>query len=168
MRRPATARCAATSWPTAASRRRSGSVPVVMRARRAGCGRDRTEAFSCQHRGACSSCGGRRVSETAARQLDRVVRVVPHRQRVLSLRWALRPTVARGPALPNAVSRVFIGEVRAWLRVDGWRSQAARSASKPCRRVLAANLRGPRPPPDLRHRARRRRDRRLASVTLRP
>ncbi|MDO9022940.1 MAG: transposase zinc-binding domain-containing protein [Deltaproteobacteria bacterium] len=43
-----------------------------MRARCAGCGHDRLVAFSCKHRGVCSSCGGRRMSETAARQCDRV------------------------------------------------------------------------------------------------
>ncbi len=43
-----------------------------MRARCGGCGHDRLVAFSCKHRGVCSNCGGRRMSETAARQCDRV------------------------------------------------------------------------------------------------
>jgi hypothetical protein len=87
-----------------------------MRARCAGCGHDRLVAFSCKHRGVCSSCGGRRMSETAARQRDRVLPAVPYRQWVLSLPWELRLPVARDPALLNAVSRVFFEEVRAWLR----------------------------------------------------
>jgi hypothetical protein len=56
------------------------------------------------------------MSETAARQCDRVLPVVPYRQWVLSLPWALRLPVARDLALLNAVSRVFFEEVRAWLR----------------------------------------------------
>jgi hypothetical protein len=87
-----------------------------MRARCAGCGHDRLVAFSCKHRGVCSSCGGRRMSETAARQCDRVLPAVPYRQWVLSLPWELRLPVARDPALLNAVSRVFFEEVRGWLR----------------------------------------------------
>ena len=87
-----------------------------MRARCPGCGHDRLVAFSCKHRGVCSSCGGRRMSETAARQCDRVLPAVPYRQWVLSLPWELRMPVARDTALLNAVSRVFFEEVRAWLR----------------------------------------------------
>nr|MBK7063943.1 transposase zinc-binding domain-containing protein [Deltaproteobacteria bacterium] len=87
-----------------------------MRARCRGCGHDRLVAFSCKHRGVCSSCGGRRMSETAARQCDRVLPAVPYRQWVLSLPWELRMPVARDPALLNAVSRVFFEEVREWLR----------------------------------------------------
>ena len=87
-----------------------------MRARCPGCGHDRLVAFSCKHRGVCSSCGGRRMSETAARQCDRVLPAVPYRQWVLSLPWELRLPVARDPALLNAVSRVFFEEVREWLR----------------------------------------------------
>ena len=101
-----------------------------LRARCAGCGHDRLVAFSCKHRGVCSSCGGRRMSETAARQCDRVLPAVPYRQWVLSLPWALRLPVARDPALLNAVSRVFFEEVRGWLRatagtVAGARIEAA-------------------------------------------
>jgi len=87
-----------------------------MRARCPGCGHDRLVAFSCKHRGVCSSCGGRRMSDTAARQCDRVLPVVPYRQWVLSLPWELRMPVARDTTLLNAVSRVFFEEVREWLR----------------------------------------------------
>ncbi len=101
-----------------------------MRARCAGCGHDRLVAFSCKRRGVCSSCGGRRMSETAARRCDRVLPAAPYRQWVLSLPWELRLPVARDPALLNAVSRVFFEEVRAWLRasagaVPGVRVEAA-------------------------------------------
>nr|MBK7070552.1 transposase [Deltaproteobacteria bacterium] len=103
-----------------------------MRARCPGCGHDRLVAFSCKHRGVCSSCGGRRMSETAARQCDRVLPAVPYRQWVLSLPWELRMPVARDTALLNAVSRVFFEEVREWLR------QAAAGTPTGARREGAA------------------------------
>jgi len=37
------------------------------------CGRDRFVAFSCKGRGFCPSCGGRRMADTAAHLVDRVV-----------------------------------------------------------------------------------------------
>jgi len=53
-----------------------------VRVRCTGCGHDRLVAFSCKGRGFCPSCGGRRMSDTAAfesRQLDShlVDRVLP-------------------------------------------------------------------------------------------
>lgn len=44
------------------------------------CRRDRVVAFSCKRRGVCSSCAGRRMSETAAKLVDAVVPEVPVRQ----------------------------------------------------------------------------------------
>ena len=55
------------------------------RARCAGCGHDMFVAFSCKLRGVCPSCGGRRMSETAAHVVDRVLPSVPVRQWVLSV-----------------------------------------------------------------------------------
>jgi len=52
------------------------------------------------------------MSETAARQSDRVLPVAPYRQWVLALPWELRLPVAPDPALLNAVSRVFFEELR--------------------------------------------------------
>jgi hypothetical protein len=54
------------------------------------CGLDRVVAFSCKGRGFCPSCGGRRMADTAARLVDRVLPEVPLRQWVLSLPFALR------------------------------------------------------------------------------
>ena len=92
-----------------------------MRARCPTCGHDRLVAFSCKHRGVCSSCGGRRMSETAAKLVDRVIPAVPARQWVLSLPWSLRLPVARDASLLNLVARVFFEEIRRWLRsAAGW------------------------------------------------
>ena len=86
------------------------------RARCAGCGADKLVAFSCKKRGVCPSCGGRRMSETAAELVTRVVPEVPVRQWVLSLPWALRLPVARDSALLTKVARIFFEAVREHLR----------------------------------------------------
>jgi len=49
------------------------------------CGRDRVVAFSCNRRGVCASCGGRRMAETTAHLVDGVLPEVATRQWVLSL-----------------------------------------------------------------------------------
>src|SRR5436309_14092999 len=54
------------------------------------CGHDRLVAFSCKRRGFCPSCGGRRMADTAAHLVERVLPVVPVRQWVLTLPYPLR------------------------------------------------------------------------------
>jgi len=44
------------------------------------CGHDRLVAFSCKRRGFCPSCGGRRMADTAAHLVDRVLPEVPVQQ----------------------------------------------------------------------------------------
>jgi hypothetical protein len=63
------------------------------------CGRDALVAFSCKGRGFCPSCGGRRMSDTAAHLADRVLPVVPVRQWVLSFPWRERFLLAYDPEL---------------------------------------------------------------------
>jgi hypothetical protein len=86
------------------------------RARCPDCGRDKLVAFSCKKRGVCPSCGGRRMSETAAELVTRVVPEVPVRQWVLSLPWALRLPVARDSTLLTKVARIFFEAIRDHLR----------------------------------------------------
>jgi hypothetical protein len=50
------------------------------RLRCAGCGHEKLVALSCKRRGICRSCGVRRVAETAAWLVDRVIPRVPVRQ----------------------------------------------------------------------------------------
>ena len=80
------------------------------------CGHDRAVPFSCKGRGCCSSCGGRRMSETAARLVDRVLPRVPIRQWVLSLPRPLRYRLAYNADLCSAVLGVFLRAVFGWLR----------------------------------------------------
>ena len=58
------------------------------------CGQDRVVAFSCKGRSVCSSCCGRRMSDTAAHLVDRVFPEIPVRQWVLSFPFALRYRLA--------------------------------------------------------------------------
>ena len=80
------------------------------------CGLDRVVAFSCKGSGFCPSCGGRRMADTAAHLVDRVLPEVPFRQWVLSLPFALRYRLAYDAALTSAVPGVFVRTVFASLR----------------------------------------------------
>src|SRR5207249_5297558 len=77
---------------------------------------DRLLLFSCKGRVWCPSCGGRRMADTAAHPADRVFPIVPVRQWVLSLPFALRYRMAYDARLTSDVLNVFIralfGELR--------------------------------------------------------
>jgi hypothetical protein len=87
-----------------------------VRVRCEACGHDRLVAFSCKGRGFCPSCGGRRMADTAAHLVDRVLPEVPVRQWVLSLPFALRYRLAYDVRLASAVLAVFVRTVFASLR----------------------------------------------------
>jgi hypothetical protein len=87
-----------------------------VRVRCGACGHDRLVAFSCKGRGFCPSCVGRRMSDTAAHLVDRVLPEAPVRQWVLSLPHALRYRLAYDAALSSAVLGLFIRTVFAALR----------------------------------------------------
>jgi hypothetical protein len=80
------------------------------------CGHDRLVAFSCKGRGFCPSCGGRRMADTAAHLVDRVIPEVPVRQWVLTVPFALRYRMAYDASLTTAVLREFVRAVFASLR----------------------------------------------------
>jgi hypothetical protein len=80
------------------------------------CGLDRVVAFSCKGRGFCPSCGGRRMADTAAHLVDRVLPEVPVRQWVLSLPFALRYRLAYDARLTRAVLGIFVRTVFGSLR----------------------------------------------------
>ena len=79
------------------------------------CKKDSVVAFSCKGRGFCPSCGTRRMGDTAAWLVDRVLPAVPVRQWVLSLTQSQQCTRAknaaasrsqnRGTTRPNAATR---------------------------------------------------------------
>jgi hypothetical protein len=80
------------------------------------CGVARAVAWSCQRRGFCPSCIGRRMSDFAARAVTCVFPRVPIRQWVLTVPHALRARMAFDPALVTVVLRELIAAVSAWLR----------------------------------------------------
>ena len=80
------------------------------------CGHDRLVPFSCRRRGWCPSCGGRRMAETAAHLVDHVFPMVPVRQWVLSIPFALRYRLAYDSGLLSDTLNIFIRVVFGELR----------------------------------------------------
>jgi hypothetical protein len=82
------------------------------------CGFERLLAFSCKRRGLCPSCEARRMSDTAAHWVDRVLPPgLRYRQWVLSLPVPIRLLLARDNALRSAALRVFVRRIFAlWRR----------------------------------------------------
>jgi len=83
------------------------------------CGHDRLVPFSCKGRGFCPSCGGRRMADTAAHLVDRVLPEAPVRQWVLSLPFTLRYRMGYDARLTGEVLRLFLRAVFASLRRRG-------------------------------------------------
>lgn len=75
------------------------------------CGYDRLVGFSCKGRGFCPSCGGRRMADTAAQLVERVLPEVPIRQWVLTLSYPLRYRCAWNAKLTSEVLRCFLRSV---------------------------------------------------------
>jgi hypothetical protein len=92
------------------------------------CGKDRVVPFSCKGRSLCSSCCGRRMADTAAHLVDRVLPEVPIRQWVLSLPYALRYRLAYDSVLVRDVLRIFIQTVFSSLRRRAKKQHGIRKA----------------------------------------
>jgi hypothetical protein len=75
-----------------------------------------TRETLCKGRAFCPSCGGRRMADTAAHLVDRVLPEVPVRQWVLSLPWQLRYWLAYDAPLVQEVLGIFVRAVFASLR----------------------------------------------------
>ena len=75
------------------------------------CGRDCFVPFSCKGRGFCSSCCGRRMADTAAHLVDRVLPEIPCRQWVLTLPYTLRFLMAYDSKLITEIHNIFIRSV---------------------------------------------------------
>jgi hypothetical protein len=94
-----------------------------VRARCDACGHDLLVAFTCKSRTTCPSCAGRRMANTAAAIVDRVLPDVPVRQYVLSLPFELRKLAAFKADVLTALGRIFVETIfasyRARARRDG-------------------------------------------------
>ena len=75
------------------------------------CGHGRLVAFSCKGRVFCTPCGGRRMADTAAHLVDRVLPEVPIRQWVLTLPYPLHYRCAWNARLTSEVLRCFLRSV---------------------------------------------------------
>jgi hypothetical protein len=75
------------------------------------CRRDLLAAFSCEGRGICPSCAGRRMANTAAHLVDRVLPAVPVRKWVLSLPFERSLLAAFRADVARALGRIFIEAV---------------------------------------------------------
>jgi hypothetical protein len=81
----------------------------------ASCGQGFVVAFSCKGRGVCPFCSGRRMAQTAAHLVDRVIPPVPVRQWVVSLTKRLRGFLADRPQAVAALTRIFLSEIERLL-----------------------------------------------------
>jgi len=68
-----------------------------------GCEKTHLLAFSCKMRGFCPSCGARRMCQTAAYLVDRVLPYAPYRQYVVSFPFAMRYWLSSKPRLTTAI-----------------------------------------------------------------
>jgi hypothetical protein len=95
------------------------------RARCASCGQGFVVAFSCKGRGVCPSCNGRRMAQTAAHLVDRVIPPVPVRQWVVSVPKRLRGFLADRPQAVAALTRIFLSEIERLLCAERLLCEAA-------------------------------------------
>ena len=80
------------------------------------CGEESLVGFSCKGRGICPSCGTRRMHDTAAHLVDRVLPIIPYRQWVLSYPKWLRPLLAKDPGLWSRAQNIFLASIFVWQR----------------------------------------------------
>ena len=73
-------------------------------------------AFSCKRRGICPSCTARRMADTAAHIVDRVLPRAPYRQWVFTVPKLLRLRLARDPAWASGVGQLAVRAIGAWQR----------------------------------------------------
>jgi len=84
-------------------------------ARCTSCGQGFVVDFSCKGRGVCPSSDGRRMAQTAAHLVDRVIPPVPVRQWVISVPKRLRCFLADRHNAIAALTRIFVEEIERLL-----------------------------------------------------
>lgn len=100
------------------------------------CGNELLVAFSCKGRGFCPSCTSRRMHDSAANLVNRVIPHVPVRQWVFSLpRWA-RFLLARDPMLITRRLDIALRTIFAHQRRRARRAGALAPRSGPSPRHL--------------------------------
>ncbi len=88
------------------------------------CDHEMLVAFSCQIRGICPSCAGRRMANSAAHLVDRVLPCVPIRQFVVSFPYELSGLAATRPDVLASLCRIFAEGLelhyRTWAKSAGY------------------------------------------------
>jgi len=80
------------------------------------CKFEKIVAFSCKKRGFCSSCGGRRMAESAAHLIDEVFPKAGIRQWVLSFPMPVRFILAKNPKVQGKVLTIVHRAITAYIR----------------------------------------------------
>jgi hypothetical protein len=75
------------------------------------CGDELLVAFSCKGRAFCPSCCARRMSDTAAHLVDRVLPEAPYRQWVLSYPFKVRLALARDQVAASRSCTILVSEI---------------------------------------------------------
>lgn len=70
-------------------------------------------AFSCKRRGICPICTARRMADTAAHLVDRVLPRAPYRQWVFTVPRPLRLVLARDPAWTSWAGNLVVRAIGA-------------------------------------------------------
>lgn len=80
------------------------------------CKHEKILPFSCKKRGFCSSCGGRRMAESAAHLIDAVFPKAGIRQWVLSFPMPVRFILAKNPKVQGRVLTIVHRAITAYIR----------------------------------------------------
>lgn len=75
------------------------------------CGDELLVAFSCKGRAFCPSCCARRMNDTAAHLVDRVLPQAPYRQWILSYPFPVRFALARDPRAAAQSCTILVSEI---------------------------------------------------------
>jgi ribosomal protein S27E len=101
-----------------------------LRVRCESCHHEKLVAFSCKRRGFCPSCGARRMVDSAALLVDKVLPKVPLRQWVLSVPFQLRFLFASYPEQMGKALGVVSRSITSWLiRQAGFTHATARTGA---------------------------------------
>lgn len=80
------------------------------------CGTEHLVAFSCKGRGVCPSCRARRMSDTAAHLVDRVLPRLRYRQWVMSFPFRHRFAIAKDAKILSRVLTLTLRSIFSWQR----------------------------------------------------
>ena len=87
-----------------------------LRLRCADCKHEKLVPFSCKKRGFCSSCGGRRMAESAAHLVDDVFPTAGVRQWVLSFPMRIRFILAKNPNMQARCLTIIHRAITTFIR----------------------------------------------------